>query len=233
VIKYVYKSRIIIDSWIRDRQLGSIPMELHILRKLQKFPHPNCCRLVTSMEDDDYYFIVMELLGDGMDLFGYIESNQVVQEQEIRHIFYQVTKAVQHLHQHQIVHRDIKDENIILDEDGRVHLIDFGCAAYYKRGRKFDTFSGTLEYCAPEILNGQSYDGPPQDVWASGVLLYTLMYRENPFHTIDEIIESELTVPSILSEDAYDLLTRMLERNVDERITINQVLLHPWFKDIE
>lgn len=156
--------------------------------------------LVTSMEDEDHYFVVMELLGDGMDLYGYIESNQDTQEQEIKHIFYQVTKAVQHLHQHKIVHRDIKDENIILDHDGRVHLIDFGCAAYYKKGRKFDTFTGTLEYCAPEILNGQPYDGPPQDVWASGVLLYTLMYRQNPFYTIDEIIESELNVPSILSE---------------------------------
>ncbi|CEG71225.1 Putative CAMK/CAMKL/PASK protein kinase [Rhizopus microsporus] len=229
VIKYIIKSKIIVDSWIRDRQLGSIPMEIHILRTLQKYPHVNCCRLVTSMEDDDCYFVVMELLGDGMDLFDYIELNKKMTENEIRHIFYQIAKAVKHLHSHKIVHRDIKDENVILDQDGTVHLIDFGCATYYKEGRKFDTFTGTLEYCAPEVLKGKPYAGPPQDIWASGVLLFTLIYRENPFYNIDEILESELRVPFVLSEGSLDLIKKMLNRDVEKRINIDQVLDHPWF----
>ncbi|KAI8993245.1 hypothetical protein BDB01DRAFT_715718, partial [Pilobolus umbonatus] len=185
VIKYIIKSKIIIDSWIRDRELGSIPMEIHILRKLQKHPHTNCCTLLAN--------------------------------------------AVKHLHQHRIVHRDIKDENIVLGMDGTVHLIDFGCATYFKRGRRFDTFTGTLEYCAPEILKGIPYEGPPQDIWASGVLLYTLIYRENPFYNIDEIIENELRFPGQLSEDSLNLIERMLERDIDKRITIHEVLAHPWF----
>ncbi|ORE20560.1 Pkinase-domain-containing protein [Rhizopus microsporus] len=150
-------------------------------------------------------------------------------ENEIRHIFYQIAKAVKHLHSHKIVHRDIKDENVILDQDGTVHLIDFGCATYYKEGRKFDTFTGTLEYCAPEVLKGKPYAGPPQDIWASGVLLFTLIYRENPFYNIDEILESELRVPFVLSEGSLDLIKKMLNRDVEKRINIDQVLDHPWF----
>jgi len=78
----------------RDRELGSIPMEIHILRTLQKYPHVNCCRLLTSLEDEDYYFVVMELLGDGMDLFDYIEMNKNMSENEMRGIFYQVACAI-------------------------------------------------------------------------------------------------------------------------------------------
>lgn len=193
-------------------------MEIHILRTLQKHPHLNCCRLVTSMEDEDCYFVVMELLGGGMDLFDYIELNKNMTENEVRHIFYQIANAVKHLHTHKIVHRDIKDENVVLDNEGTVHLIDFGCATYYKKGRKFDTFTGTLEYCAPEVLKGKPYEGPPQDIWASGVLLFTLIYRENPFYNIDEILESELRVPFVLSEGKHiqkrhiNLLTIILYR---------------------
>ncbi|KAG1140463.1 hypothetical protein G6F37_004923 [Rhizopus arrhizus] len=251
VIKYIIKSKIIVDSWIRqvslrnfiwllnnnnsnhrDRELGSIPMEIHILRTLQKHPHLNCCRLVTSMEDEDCYFVVMELLGGGMDLFDYIELNKNMTENEVRHIFYQIANAVKHLHTHKIVHRDIKDENVVLDNEGTVHLIDFGCATYYKKGRKFDTFTGTLEYCAPEVLKGKPYEGPPQDIWASGVLLFTLIYRENPFYNIDEILESELRVPFVLSEGSLDLVKKMLNREVEKRIDIDQVLAHPWFYPI-
>ncbi|KAI8359076.1 hypothetical protein EDC96DRAFT_237968 [Choanephora cucurbitarum] len=200
VIKYIFKSRILIDSWIRDRQLGSVPMEIHILRKLQRHPHVNCCQLVTFMEDEDYYFLVMDLLDNSMDLFDYIERNKNMTENETKRIFYQVACATKHLHQHGIVHRDIKDENIILDHQGRALLIDFGCATYYKRDKRFDTFTGTLEYCAPEMLRGQPYAGPPQDIWSCGVLLYTLIYQENPFRNIDEIMEKELRVPFVLSE---------------------------------
>ncbi|KAG1349662.1 hypothetical protein G6F62_003506 [Rhizopus arrhizus] len=187
---------------------------------------------VTSMEDEDCYFVVMELLGGGMDLFDYIELNKNMTENEVRHIFYQIANAVKHLHTHKIVHRDIKDENVVLDNEGTVHLIDFGCATYYKKGRKFDTFTGTLEYCAPEVLKGKPYEGPPQDIWASGVLLFTLIYRENPFYNIDEILESELRVPFVLSEGSLDLVKKMLNREVEKRIDIDQVLAHPWFYPI-
>lgn len=107
--------------------------------------------IVDYFEDEDYYYIEMGLHGVGMDLFDYIELNNTMHESEIRSIFRQVALAIQHLHHHGIVHRDIKDENVILDEYGNIQLIDFGSSAYVKPGRKYDTFCGTIDYAAPEV----------------------------------------------------------------------------------
>lgn len=155
----------------------------------------------TYFEDEDTYFAIMKLYGErSMDLFDYIELNEHIDESEIKNIFLQIAKAVEHIHQLHIVHRDIKDENVLLDENGCVQLIDFGSATYFREGRKFDTFGGTLDYCAPEILKGMPYEGPPQDIWSLGTLLYTMIYRENPFYNVDEILEHDLRVPYVLSE---------------------------------
>ena len=201
VIKFIAKSRIIVDSWIRDRQLGLIPLEIHILKKLKESPQENCCALLDYMEDDDNYFVVMKMHGsNSMDLFDYIELNEHISENEVRNIFRQVVLAVKHIQDLCIVHRDIKDENVLLDDNGCVHLIDFGSAAYFRKGRTFDTFGGTLDYCAPEILKGIPYEGPKQDIWSLGTLLYTLIYRENPFYNVDEILEHDLRIPFVLSD---------------------------------
>ena len=86
-----------------------------------------------------------------MDLFDYIELNTKMPESEIKLIFRQVAKAIKHLHQNKIVHRDIKDENVILDQDNNIQLIDFGSSAYIKENKKYDTFCGTIDYAAPEV----------------------------------------------------------------------------------
>ncbi|KAI8886614.1 Pkinase-domain-containing protein [Backusella circina FSU 941] len=219
VIKYVIKSRILVDCWTRDRKLGLIPAEIHVLLNLQRIPHENCCQMLEYFEDDDHYYIVMDLYGAGIDLFDYIElKNDGMSELEIRAIFRQVASAVSHLHSNRIVHRDIKDENVILDLKEGIRLIDFGSAAYLK------------DYAAPEILRGENYTGPPQDIWACGILLFTLIYRETPFYNIEEIMQGELRVPFVLSEDSLDLIKKMLERNVEKRLTIDQILEHPWLK---
>ncbi|KAI8137773.1 hypothetical protein BJV82DRAFT_583429 [Fennellomyces sp. T-0311] len=208
VIKYVIKSRILVDCWTKDRKLGVIPVEIHILHTLRKIPHKNCSDMLDYFEDDDHYYIVMGLHGVGMDLFDYIELKNGMMDDEIREIFKQIAEAVCHLHDNKIVHRDIKDENVVLDQNGGVRLIDFGSAAYLK-GRRYDTFVGTLDYAAPEILAGQTYEGPAQDIWALGILLYTLVYRENPFYDIDEILSHELRVPFVLSEGKKNVEIRI------------------------
>ncbi|OAD66430.1 hypothetical protein PHYBLDRAFT_119257 [Phycomyces blakesleeanus NRRL 1555(-)] len=228
VIKYVIKSRILVDCWTRDRKLGLVPIEIHVMHTLRRIPHENCSDMLDYFEDDDNYYIVMGLHGAGMDLFDYIELKNGMTEEEIRDIFRQVASAVHHLHSHKIVHRDIKDENVILDQHGGVRLIDFGSAAYLREGRRYETFVGTLDYAAPEILRGQTYEGPPQDIWALGILLYTLMYRENPFYDIDEIMAQELRVPFTFSQGSLDLIKKMLNRDVEKRLTISEVLAHPW-----
>ncbi|KAI9669252.1 MAG: hypothetical protein M1829_005129 [Trizodia sp. TS-e1964] len=231
VLKYVTKRRILVDTWTRDRRLGTVPLEIHVLDYLRRdgLKHPNIVEMSDFFEDDINYYIEMVPHGlPGMDLFDYIELRVNMEEQECRSIFVQVANALHHLHTKAlVVHRDIKDENLVLDGEGNIKLIDFGSAAYIKNG-PFDVFVGTIDYAAPEVLAGKSYRGKEQDVWALGILLYTIVYKENPFYSIDEIMDHDLRVPFIMSEENIELIKLMLNRDVDQRITITQVLEHPW-----
>jgi protein-serine/threonine kinase len=147
VIKYVTKRRILVDTWTRDRRLGTVPLEIHVLDYLRRdgFKHPNIVEMSDFFEDDVNYYIEMVPHGlPGMDLFDYIELRVNMEEKECRKIFVQVAEAVHHLHtKAKVVHRDIKDENVILDGEGNIKLIDFGSAAYIKSG-PFDVFVGTI-----------------------------------------------------------------------------------------
>lgn len=228
VMKYIVKSRILVDCWTNDRVLGMIPMEVSIMHTLRRIPHANIVLMMDFFEDEEYYYVEMALHGAGMDLFDYIELTPYMTEDEIRSIFRQICEAVYHLHSNKIVHRDIKDENVILDQAGKIQLIDFGSSAYLKEGKEFDTFCGTLDYAAPEVLTGKKYEGRKQDIWALGILLYTLIYKENPFYNIDEILSRDLRVPFVLSEDSIGLTRWMLTRDISKRPLIEDVLAHPW-----
>lgn len=147
VLKYVTKRRILVDTWTRDRRLGTVPLEIHVLDYLRRdgLKHPNIVEMSDFFEDDVNYYIEMIPHGlPGMDLFDYIELRVHMEENECRSIFVQVAKAIHHLHtKAMVVHRDIKDENVVLDGEGNIKLIDFGSAAYIKNG-PFDVFVGTI-----------------------------------------------------------------------------------------
>lgn len=89
------------------------------------------------------------------------------------------------------------------------------------------------DYAAPEVLRGLPYRGKEQDIWALGVTLYTLVFRENPFYNIDEIMDHSLRIPYVMSEDCIDLIRRMLDRDVERRIGIQAVLEHPWCTTVD
>ncbi|KAI9736684.1 MAG: hypothetical protein M1834_000888 [Cirrosporium novae-zelandiae] len=231
VLKYVTKKRILVDTWTRDRRLGTVPLEIHVLDYLRRdgLKHANIVEMTDFFEDNINYYIEMVPHGiPGMDLFDYIELRTNMEEDECKSIFRQVVGAIYHLHSKAlVVHRDIKDENVVLDGEGKIKLIDFGSAAYIKNG-PFDVFVGTIDYAAPEVLQGKSYRGKEQDIWALGILLYTIVYKENPFYSIDEIMDHELRIPFVTSPECIRLIQQMLDRDVDRRLTIQEVMDHPW-----
>jgi protein-serine/threonine kinase len=159
VIKYVTKRRILVDTWTRDRRLGTVPLEIHVLDYLRRdgFKHPNIVEMSDFFEDDINYYIEMVPHGlPGMDLFDYIELRVNMEEKECRKIFVQVAEAIHHLHtKAKVVHRDIKDENVVLDGEGNIKLIDFGSAAYIKSG-PFDVFVGTIGMFPSKSSDGYS-----------------------------------------------------------------------------
>lgn len=229
IIKCIDKQRILVDTWVRDRQLGTIPSEIQVMATLNHEPHPNIMRIIDYFEDPNYYYLETPIFGNppAIDLFDYIEVKKDMNELDCQLIFKQVVLAIYHLHKHGIVHRDIKDENIIVNEFGVIKLIDFGSAGYVKLG-PFDVFVGTIDYASPEVLRGEKYEGKPQDIWALGILLYTMIYKENPFYNVDEIMEGELRVPFVVSESSLDLVKLILNREVSERPTITDIADHDW-----
>lgn len=166
--------------------------------------HPNVCKLLDFFEDREFYYLVMPRYGTGVDLFDYVESHpDGLPPNEIRSLVGQLTDAVRFLHANGIVHRDIKDENVILDGTGRCQLIDFGSAAHWRPGKRWDTFSGTLHYASPEILRGEMYGGKEQDVWALGTVAYVLLVGETPFADLPDEVFAGL-VPGSRAEEALD-----------------------------
>ncbi|CCD26421.1 serine/threonine protein kinase PSK1 NDAI_0H02470 [Naumovozyma dairenensis CBS 421] len=230
-IKMIFKERILVDTWVRDRKLGTIPSEIQIMATLNKKPHENILRLLDFFEDDNYYYIETPIHGETgcIDLFDLIEFKTNMTEFEAKLIFKQVVSGIKHLHHQGIVHRDIKDENVIVDSKGLVKIIDFGSAAYVKSG-PFDVFVGTIDYAAPEVLSGEPYEGKPQDIWALGILLYTIVFKENPFYNIDEILEGDLKFDSNteVTEDCMELIKKVLIRQVRNRPAIDEIFDDKW-----
>ncbi|KAI8919917.1 kinase-like domain-containing protein [Powellomyces hirtus] len=272
-VKFMYKDRIPVTHWLRDRQLGgTVPLEIFILKRID---HQHIVKFLDFFEDKKFFYLVMETHGipallhnhDGgpsfrtsplspttpttlrltthhstlllrrpprrhsQDLFECIEQNPCMAESDIHHIFRQITSAVAYLHAHNIVHRDIKDENIVIDESLTVKLIDFGNAAYIPRNDSdyFDRFYGTMHCAAPEILRGERYRGPEQDVWCLGVLLYTLAFNQTPFRDARDIATGRWTKPIFdRSELLFRVLKMCLEVDIKKRATITEVLESEW-----
>ena len=132
----------------------------------------------------------MPRFGEGRDLFDEVESNTFgLDGVRVRCYLGQIAEALAFLHHNGIVHRDVKDENVIIDEHAMVQLIDFGSATRIRPGRMFDTFSGTLDYAPAEILEGRPYAGPPQDIWSFGIVAFVLLCGECPFRDGTEACE--------------------------------------------
>uniref|UniRef100_A0A0N5AVA2 Protein kinase domain-containing protein n=1 Tax=Syphacia muris TaxID=451379 RepID=A0A0N5AVA2_9BILA len=227
VAKFVCKAKVLPESWVKSPKRGNtmVPIEIHLLGTLS---HPNIVKVLDIFENNTYYQLVMEKLGCGMDLFEFIDNQPGLDEPLTSYIFRQIVNAVAYLHSNKIVHRDVKDENVIIDQNFSCKLIDFGSAAYFGRDIVFSTFCGTMEYCSPEVLSGNKYRGPELEMWSLGVLLYTLVYFENPFRTLQETVRAEIELPWDVSDGLYQVIAWLLHRDPRLRATVNEIKNHWW-----
>ncbi|KAJ3403072.1 hypothetical protein HDV05_008080 [Chytridiales sp. JEL 0842] len=163
------------------------------------------------------------------DLFECIEFFQKFNEPTARHVFRQIVNAVAYLQSLGILHRDIKDENILIDSSFNVKLIDFGSASFLTQSDGL--FLGTLQYAAPEILEGKAHRGPECEVWSLGCCLYIMLAGESPFETLNDVRFSQPARMrgTGLSRDCGELIGWMLEKDPKRRCTVGQVMRHPWF----
>ncbi|XP_030063520.1 NUAK family SNF1-like kinase 1 [Microcaecilia unicolor] len=194
--------------------------------------HDHIVQIYEVFENKDKIIIVMEYASNG-ELYDYVNNRQRIAENEARRFFRQIVSAVHYCHKKGVVHRDLKLENILLDENLNVKLADFGLSNVFKKDQFLETYCGSPLYAAPEIITGLPYQGPEVDCWALGVLLYALVYGAMPFDnssckTLSEQISSgEYREPPHLS-GAYGLIDWMLTVNIKGRATIEDIANHWW-----
>ncbi|MBN3302073.1 NUAK1 kinase, partial [Amia calva] len=220
---------------IRKEHITDDLDKVHIQREIEiisSLKHPNIIRIHEVFESRDKIVIVMEYASSG-ELYDYVSDQQKLNETEARHIFRQITSAVHYCHKNGIVHRDLKLENILLDQDFNVKLADFGLSNQYQKGQMLQTYCGSPLYASPEIVNGLPYQGPEVDCWALGVLLYTIVYGSMPFDSANyktltqQISQAKYRKPQHPS-DACALIDWMLTVNVEERATVEDIANHWW-----
>lgn len=142
VTKFILKDKLPPQFMVIADDKKEIPMEVYLLSTLK---HPNIVTVLDVFENEKFYQLVMEKHGSGMDLFEFIDRRPLMDEQLGSFIFRQIVNAIDYLHSLKILHRDIKDENIIIDQYFHVKLIDFGSATFMEDGKLFSTFYGTTE----------------------------------------------------------------------------------------
>ncbi|KAM6178480.1 PAS domain-containing serine/threonine-protein kinase [Rhynchocyon petersi] len=225
VVKFIKKEKVLEDCWVEDPKLGKVTLEIAILSRVE---HANIIKVLDVFENQEFFQLVMEKHGSGLDLFAFIDHHPNLDEPLASYIFRQLVSAVGYLHARGIIHRDVKDENIVIAEDFTVKLIDFGSAAYLEKGKLFYTFCGTIEYCAPEVLMGNPYQGPELEMWSLGVTLYTLIFEENPFCELEETVEAVLNPPYVVSEELMSLVSGLLHPVPEQRMTLEKLVQDPW-----
>ena len=166
-------------------------------------------------------------------MYSYLKAKpgRKLREEEGRKIFRQVVEGIKYCHSKSVVHRDIKLENLLLDDKKMVKIIDFGFSVCIPSNKKLNNFCGTPTYMAPEIVSKKDYFGAPVDIWALGVLLFVLLTGLFPFKASDEkelykkILKGGFEFPPHLSDTAKSLIAKMLNMNAAERINIIEVLI--------
>uniref|UniRef100_A0A0X3PEF4 phosphorylase kinase n=1 Tax=Schistocephalus solidus TaxID=70667 RepID=A0A0X3PEF4_SCHSO len=205
--------------------------------------HPNIIKLQDVFVGEAYVFLVFELCKSG-ELFDYLTKMVTLSEKRTRMIMRQMLDAVSFIHSKGIVHRDLKPENILLDQDMNIKLADFGLAVFITEKDELQETRGTPGYLAPEVLRCGYYDnqppyGQPVDIWACGVIMYTLLVGVPPFWNrkeylmLRQIMQGNYSFPSPewdeISESAKDLIRKMLVVESTSRIKPREALSHEFF----
>jgi 5'-AMP-activated protein kinase catalytic alpha subunit len=211
--------------------------EVNILRRVNG--HANIIQLLEVIETDTALVLVMEFAASG-DLLRYVRQHRKLAEDCAQGLFKQLLDGLDHIHKMCVVHRDIKLENLLLDSFGCLKIADFGVATLLKcPEQRLDDHCGTPSYIAPEVLLDHGYQGPPVDMWSAGIVLYAMLVGHAPFkadHLLDlrrNILRGRYHTPAHLSEEAANLLRRLLIVEPSNRATLGEAADHAWLRKVD
>jgi len=224
-IKHIAKAKI--KDW--GQVSGErVPLEVCLMNIVSGIP--GVVKLIDCFERHDSFIIVMERPEPCKDLFDFITEKGMIEEQLARNFFRQVVETIIACHRKGVIHRDIKDENLLVDlRTLDLKLIDFGSGAYIKAGDYTD-FDGTRVYAPPEWIRHNHYNGEEATVWSLGILLYDMVCGDIPFETDDQICRAELRFRTRLSAECQDLIRKCLQTEASRRPSLELVLKHAWLQ---
>ena len=215
--------------------LNRIKTETSIMKILSN--SKNIVKFYETYETKKHICIVMEYICAG-DLLAYLKKRTKLTEPVAKFIFKQIILALKYIHKNNIVHRDIKLDNILLDLDNNIKICDFGVSKIITKNEILNEQCGTLAYIAPEVLLNKGYQGFGVDIWSSGILLYAMLnggvpFKGNSVYELKEkIIKGEFKEIKNISNEANNIIKRLLCVDPSKRITEDEILKHPWLNDM-
>ncbi|XP_055943758.1 serine/threonine-protein kinase SIK3-like isoform X2 [Argiope bruennichi] len=222
--------KIIDKTHLDEDNLKKILREIQIMKMLH---HPHIIALYQVMETERMIYLVTEYASGG-EIFDHLVAHGRMSEKEARHKFKQILTAIKYCHERNVVHRDLKAENLLLDENMNIKIADFGFSNYYEMDKMLSTWCGSPPYAAPELFEGRQYNGPKADVWSLGVVLYVLVCGALPFdgstlHSLrNRVLAGKFRIPYFMSSECEHLIRHMLIVDPAKRLTLDQIIKHKW-----
>ncbi|KAK2846938.1 hypothetical protein Q5P01_009937 [Channa striata] len=224
--------KIVDKTQLDEENLKKIFREVQIMKLLK---HPHIIRLYQVMETERMIYLVTEYASGG-EIFDHLVAHGRMAEKDARKKFKQIVAAVHFCHCRNIVHRDLKAENLLLDHNLNIKIADFGFSNMFSRGQLLKTWCGSPPYAAPELFEGKEYDGPKVDIWSLGVVLYVLVCGALPFdgstlHNLRaRVLSGKFRIPFFMSTDCEYLIRHMLVLEPSKRLTMEQICKNKWMR---
>jgi len=216
------------------RQFSDLQRVFQEIQALRNLRHPHVIRILDVADHPDSICFIMEFAAGG-ELRGYVERQKWLSEEESRVFFKQIVRAVHYIHSKNIIHRDLKLENILLDKNNKCKIVDFGLSDYVSSKGRTVTDAGTEAYLAPEVYSGSSGTSDPYkiDVWGLGVILYALAHGKLPFdrpdvETCAMLSAGELEMKEEMTPGFCRIVNLMLTPSPEERASMNEITLDTW-----